>query len=157
MDDRASTWVIRPAHLDETEILTAIALRSKAHWGYSKEFMAAARVEMTITREQLERDRAYVFEAGGVARGFYKLRGVTEEQVELTDLFLVPEAIGFGWGRILWRHAVERARSLDYRQMTWESDPNAEGFYLRMGAVRCGEVASSVVPGRMLPRMCYPL
>ena len=58
MDDRASTWVIRPAHLDETEILTAIALSSKAHWGYSKEFMAAARVEMTITREQLERDRA---------------------------------------------------------------------------------------------------
>lgn len=157
MNDSVICWIIRPAHLDEAEMLTEIALRSKAYWGYSAVFMAAARAEMTITREQLERDTTYVFEAGGVAKGFYKLRGVTSEQVELTDLFLAPEGIGFGWGRLLWRHAVEMARNLGYRQMTWESDPNAEGFYLRMGAVRTGEVASSVVPGRVLPRMCYRL
>lgn len=35
--------------------------------------------------------------------------------------------------------------------------PNAMGFYERMGAVRVGVTASSVVPGRELPRMRVPL
>jgi hypothetical protein len=46
---------------------------------------------------------------------------------------------------------------MGYAQMTWESDPHAEGFYLRMGALRVGEVESTVKPGRFLPKMKYLL
>jgi len=32
-----------------------------------------------------------------------------------------------------------------------EADPNAAGFYIKMGGVKIGEKASLVVPGRKLP------
>jgi len=32
-----------------------------------------------------------------------------------------------------------------------DADPNAEGFYLKMGAERVGESPSGSIPGRMLP------
>jgi hypothetical protein len=38
-----------------------------------------------------------------------------------------------------------------------DAEPNAMGFYERMGAVRVGVTASTLVPGRELPRMRVPL
>lgn len=157
---------IRRAHSHEATELTQLALRSKAYWGYSEAFMQAARAEMQITIPQLPTEYLYVLEISGQKYtvgqtgrviGFYQLRGMTTWQVELTDLFVDPVAIGQGWGKVLWRHAVETAYSRGYSQMTWESDPQAEGFYLHMGAQRVGLVGSSVKPGRLLPKMSYHL
>ncbi|NIQ29145.1 MAG: GNAT family N-acetyltransferase, partial [Acidobacteria bacterium] len=53
--------------------------------------------------------------------------------------------------------AVNRARSLGYERLLVQSDPNAEGFYLRLGAERIGEVPSRVQPGRLLPLLLFPL
>jgi GNAT superfamily N-acetyltransferase len=152
-----SLYTIRPAQTNEAELLTGIALRSKAYWGYSTAFMEAAVAEMTVTPGQLAVHTVYVLDYQSAPRGFYQLRRLTAEQVELTDLFLDPSVIGKGWGRALWQHAVDTARVLGYTSMTWESDPYAEGFYLRMGAQRVGEVESSVKPGRWLPHMSYRL
>jgi GNAT superfamily N-acetyltransferase len=146
---------IRAARQGEAVLLSGIAYRSKAHWGYSDEFMAAARDDLIVTEAQVVAEIIYVLEQDGVAKGFYKLREVTAERIELTDLFMEPIGIGQGWGRLLWEHAVATATSLGYAQMTWESDPNAEGFYLHMGAERVGAVESSVEPGRSLPKMRY--
>lgn len=98
----------------------------------------------------------YLAEAGGETLGFY---GLDEEppQADLRYLFVAPEAIGQGVGRRLWDHAIETARRAGYARMQVESDPNAEPFYLRMGARRIGEVASSVRPGRMLPLLRFEL
>lgn len=153
----SSTFTIRPAQLDEATLLTHIAHRAKAYWGYSAEFMAASRKDLTFTTTELATDITFVLEQDGQVMGFYKLHKVTPNQVEMTDLFMEPTAIGRGWGRLLWNHAVATARGLGYMQMTWESDPNAEGFYLHMGAERVGEVESTVQPGRLLPRMRYLL
>jgi GNAT superfamily N-acetyltransferase len=148
---------IRRAKIDEAALLTNLALRAKIHWGYSAEFMAAARAGMIVTVTQLATQHAFVAEKEGSVLGFYKLRGAASETAELTDLFVEPRVIGHGVGRMLWKHAVETARSLGYSEMTWESDPHAEGFYLHMGAQRVGEVASGVKPGRFLPKMSYNL
>jgi GNAT superfamily N-acetyltransferase len=156
MPASAST-LIRPARVDEATLLTHLAIRAKAYWGYSAEFMAAARAEMTVTAMQLETECAFVLEQDGEVKGFYKLREMTPSWVELTDLFVEPSVIGHGRGRVLWEHAVAIARGMGYAQMTFESDPNAEGFYLHMGAQRVGAVESSVKAGRWLPRMLYVL
>lgn len=152
-----SLTTIRPARLDEAVLLTGIAYRAKAYWGYSDEFMDAARADLTVTETQLTTQIIFVLEQEGQVMGFYKLREIAPDWVELTDLFMEPSGIGHGWGRLLWDHAVATARGLGYAQMTFESDPNAEGFYLHMGAERVGEVESSVQPGRLLPRMRYLL
>jgi GNAT superfamily N-acetyltransferase len=44
-----------------------------------------------------------------------------------------PAWIGQGIGARLFRHAVERARQLGAKRLEWEAEPNAVGFYERMG------------------------
>ena len=47
---------------------------------------------------------------------------------------MFPNAMNQGVGRALFAHAVERGKALGYRAMEIESDPNAEGFYQKLGA-----------------------
>ena len=44
----AGTPRVRPARPDEAEALTALVLRSKAHWGYDEAFTAACRDEHAV-------------------------------------------------------------------------------------------------------------
>lgn len=69
---------------------------------------------------------------------------------ELEHLWVDPDHIGSGIGRMLVRHAVETVRATGGRVLTIASDPNAEQFYVRLGARRVGEVASKP-DGRRLP------
>jgi hypothetical protein len=39
---------IRPARPDEAGAISALALRSKGHWGYDAAFLAACRENLTI-------------------------------------------------------------------------------------------------------------
>lgn len=56
----------------------------------------------------------------------------------LEDLFVRPSEMGRGVGRALFRHAQRRARELGFAFIEVQSDPNAAGFYERMGAERIG-------------------
>jgi GNAT superfamily N-acetyltransferase len=67
--------------------------------------------------------------------GFYALVGEG-----LEHLWVTPEHMGTGVGRALFEHAVRRAASMGAETLKIEADPNAEGFYLRMGARRVGEI-----------------
>jgi len=67
----------------------------------------------------------------------------------IEDLWLYPRLIGRGIGRRLFEHALLTARELGFESLLIESDPNAEGFYLAMGAMRVGERRSP--SGRTLP------
>lgn len=99
---------------------------------------------------------ATVAQTGARVIGFYTLAGEAPAGV-LACLFVEPDHIGGGVGRRLWQHAVDTARTLDFEQLTLDSDPFAEDFYRRMGAVRVGSVPSGSLPGRVLPQMAYRL
>ena len=144
--------VLRPALSAEAAALTALAIRSKAHWGYDAAFMAVAVPDLQITPELLGAATAFVAERGTITLGFYVLAAVDGVPM-LRDLWVDPAAIGAGVGKQLWSHMLEQARRLGYRAVRITSEPNAEGFYVKMGARRIGAVESSVVKGRMLPLM----
>jgi GNAT superfamily N-acetyltransferase len=143
---------IRPARPDEAELLTELMRRSKAHWGYDAAFMHLVQDQLKITSEQIENAVAvYVIEEDGRALGFYHLKD-KDGICWLEDLFIDPEAIGKGCGKLLFDHALQMARKHGYVEMGWESDPNAESFYLKMGAERIGAKPTSI-EGRLLPIM----
>jgi GNAT superfamily N-acetyltransferase len=76
--------------------------------------------------------------------------------LRLDHLWIVPQAMHRGIGRQLFEHAVEEATRLGYSCIKIEADPNAEGFYKRMGAVRVGTRLSEVWGQRReLPLMEY--
>lgn len=146
-----STAAIRPARPEEAAALTALALRSKAHWGYDAEFMARAAPELTIAPETIAARPFFVLEQDGRVAGFYGLSG--EPPVLLLDyLFVEPDHIGSGLGRRLWEHAVATARAYGAEALELESEPNAEAFYRARGAQRVGGAVSPAT-GRTLPYM----
>lgn len=89
-----------------------------------------------------------MLEDGGQPAGVYRLIGDPPEG-ELSDLWLDPQVIGHGHGGRLLRHALAVAAERGYEALVIESDPNAEGFYLAMGAARIGDRQSP--SGRTLP------
>jgi len=140
--------VIRPAHADEAGSLGALAMRSKAHWGYSQEFLDVVRPMLTFTESDLADSPVYVLEAAGKLVGMYRLAG-NPPHGELDHLWLDPRLIGRGAGRRLFEHALQSAVELGFDSLLIESDPNACGFYLAMGATHVGERRS--LSGRTLP------
>jgi GNAT superfamily N-acetyltransferase len=128
-------------------------LRSKAHWGYDAAFMERVAPALDFTARDLEREAVYVLEIDALV-GFYALREL-EEKPFLDDLWVEPAHIGAGHGARLWLHALATARGLGWTHLLIESEPGAEGFYMRMGARRLGERRSSI--GRLLPLLRFDL
>ena len=141
---------LRAARDDEAETLSLLALRSKGHWGYDEAFMAACADELRMNPGEMAARRTTVAEEDGALLGFTTLEGEAPQGV-LGMLFVEPEAIGRGLGRLLYQHVLDRARELGFDRLTIDADPNAEPFYLAMGAVRIGDVPSGSIPGRVLP------
>ena len=149
---------IRRARPEESRLLTELAVRSKAYWGYDDSFMESARPELEFQANKFLPDfHVYILEEEGVPLGFCSLIPVNSNTVELHDLFVEPRQIGKGYGTQLWNYTVNVARSLGFDRILFTADPNAEPFYARRGAVRIGERVSAVRPGRGLPMMEYIL
>jgi GNAT superfamily N-acetyltransferase len=147
---------IREARPDEAGRLSELARRSKASWGYDEDFMSRASEELTIPMDAIHAHQVWVLQKeSGAILGF--LRVIPGDPAILEDLWVEPAAMGAGHGRRLWEHAAAVARSGGASAMELDADPNALGFYERMGAVRVGVTPSTVVAGRELPRMRVPL
>ncbi|WP_327670375.1 MULTISPECIES: GNAT family N-acetyltransferase [unclassified Streptomyces] len=144
---------LRPARPDEAERLSALALRSKAHWGYDEAFMAACVDELTLHPSEVTRRRTTVAEdADGRLLGLVTLEGAPPVG-ELGLMFVDPDAMGLGVGRLLFEHLRDTAREARFTRVSWAADPNAVPFYEAMDARHAGAIPSGSVLGRMLPLM----
>ena len=146
-------FTLRPARPDEAEGLSALMLRSKAHWGYDADFMANCVAVLTVSAEKLT-DGSYIVAADDEDRllGVTRIERLDEAGAfELDKLFIDPGAMGLGVGRALFDRSMEMARAAGAQRIEILSDPDAAPFYERMGAKRIGEAPSDAIPGRMLP------
>ncbi|WP_435748853.1 GNAT family N-acetyltransferase [Microbacterium sp. PMB16] len=143
---------IREARPEEHGEISALALRSKGHWGYSAEFLEACRDELTFDAATCGSGLMWVVEQDATVLGFSLVSGESEDG-ELSALFIDPPAIGTGCGRMLLEHTLRAARAAGFTRLELDADPGAEAFYLRFGARRIGTAPSGSVPGRVLPRL----
>jgi len=150
---------IRCATPPDAQPLTDISFRSKAHWGYSREFMEACRAELCVTPEHLNRATFsyWVVEQGNNIAGFYAIQQLTEHEAELDALFVLPEHMGKGIGGALMQHALSYARQRGFSTLNVQSDPHAEAFYLAAGATLIGKQESGSIAGRQLPLLTFDL
>ena len=136
---------LRPATQADHERLRELTLESKAHWGYDLERVRSWAETLDFARE------IWVAEVGGEIVAWVALRPPDDGVCELDDLWVEPAAIRSGIGTRLFRHAADQARAAGARSLRWEAEPNAVGFYERMGAETVGTVTSDW--GRTLPVM----
>ena len=125
------------AKADDAAKLSNIAFAAKGHWRYPERWLEIWRDTLTVQPEFIVAHETYAAVADGSTVGFYALR-CEGERPRLEHLWVLPDAMNQGVGRALFVHAVERAKAFGYRAMEIESDPNAEGFYQKLGARRIG-------------------
>lgn len=144
---------IRRASPDEAATLTEIAHAAKRHWGYPEEWIEHWKLDLTITPDFVANNEVLVATINSQIVGCCALV-VSDSLAELEHMWISPEYIGSGVGRSLFDHVKARATQLQLRALELSADPNAEGFYERMGATRIGEIQASVDgKSRVLPRM----
>ena len=147
---------LRAPRLDELASLSQLCLRSKAHWGYDAEFMAACVEELTLGPEDIEQTQMVVAELDGELAGMAQV-SFDGRYAELDKLFVDPPFIGHGCGDVLMRWAMQAAREAGQTRLMIASDPSAEPFYDRYGAARHGFMASASIRGRDLPWLAIDL
>ena len=153
LGNMSETIQMRHAVPEEATKLSDLAIRSKAYWGYSDEFIEACRPELTIAPEQFQDTGFACFVAvdGDSILGFYSLDAVSGTKYELDALFVEPNQIGRGIGRMLVNHAIGVLSRKGAETLVIQGDPHATDFYLAIGAHETGKRESESIPGRYLP------
>ena len=143
---------IRDARLADAAALTEIAVAAKRSWGYPDEWMRAWAGGLTIDAAALSAMRVRVAEDDSGPVGFFAIAG-SGRSARLEHLWVRPDRMGAGVGRALVERAVREAAAAGADELLIESDPNAEPFYLRMGASRVGSTPAPApgAPDRALP------
>jgi ribosomal protein S18 acetylase RimI-like enzyme len=129
---------IQRASPEQASQLTRIALAAKAHWGYPERWMELWKPQLTMHPEYMRENECWVALVDEAVVGFYTLEK-RKEIGWLENLWVLPDYMGAGVGRALFRHAVERARQARLKSLQLEADPHAVGFYERMRMRRIGE------------------
>lgn len=134
----------RDATPEDAFILNKILRAAKGYWGYSE-------ADLDIFMEKYRFDAAYIsehlmkiFYLNGVVIGFFSFLNNKPGCLDLDDLFLLPEFIGKGFGKILWSHACQLATSLGHSEFIVWSEFHAEGFYRKMGCKIVGTREASL-------------
>lgn len=126
------------ANPEQADELTCIALAAKAYWGYPKLWLEIWTPQLTFSSRYFEENEGWVAVLGERSIGFYTLQEENGNAC-IENLWVLPEFIGKGIGKALFQHAVELARQRGYEILQLVADPNAAGFYTKMGMHKVGE------------------
>ncbi|MGY0564078.1 MAG: GNAT family N-acetyltransferase, partial [Paraglaciecola chathamensis] len=140
-----SALTLRPLSTKYSADISALAMRSKAHWGYSPAFMQQCAHELTYSKTQISHKDFHFIGAFSPSDsqaltplGSYAIQRISSEKAELLALFVCPSVIGCGAGKSLLQHPISAAKSHHFKAMLIYSDPNAAAFYAKHGAQRIG-------------------
>jgi ribosomal protein S18 acetylase RimI-like enzyme len=123
---------IHRATSEQANVLSSIAFAAKAYWGYPERWMEMWRPQLTFSAKYFEEYESWVAVADQTPVGFYTLEE-RSGNAWIENLWVLPAYIGKGVGKKLFSHALERARQRGYKILQLEADPNAVGFYEKMG------------------------
>jgi GNAT superfamily N-acetyltransferase len=148
--------ILRAAHAGELDVLSALAMRSKAHWGYPLQWLEAWRDQLTVSPRDLSAFEVLVA-AGDSVMGFAAVDVSTDPAI-LEHLWIDPDWMGRGVGRALFLKAAAIARERGAGALETDADPHALGFYERLGGTQVGQTPADVLGhSRRLPRVRFGL
>ena len=143
MDDMAAPIVdrIRDARPDEAAALATLQRRSSDIWEEYRALLAANPDAVEPPHLAIAEGRVRVaIDASGRRLGFSVVLPVEDGRCELDDLFVEPDAMGHGIGRLLVADVASRAAGAGAGWVDVIANPYALGFYERVGFRITGEV-----------------
>jgi GNAT superfamily N-acetyltransferase len=144
---------IRRVRPGETDALSRIAIAAKRHWGYPEHWTEIWIPQLTFTPDYFETNESWAAVEQDAPIAFYTVQA-RNGSAWIENMWVDPAWIGRGVGRQLYIHAMIRSRELGHKILQLEADPNALGFYEKMGMKKIGERRSEVDgQPRILPIM----
>jgi N-acetylglutamate synthase-like GNAT family acetyltransferase len=143
---------ILKAELTDNEILTSITKKSKAYWGFSEDILKEWEHLLTITKDYIEKNKVYKLVQNEQIIGYYSYFSTDENTIKLDNIFILPEFIGKGFGKILMNDFLKNIKQIGIIKVTLDAEPNAEKFYMTFGFETIGQLESSI-KDRYLPIM----
>ena len=102
MTTPAAKFVVRQARASEADLLSGLAMRSKAHWGYDSDFMNACKLELAFQANRISGENSRcickVASSSETIAGFYLVEQSSDQEAswDLEALFVEPKCIGGG-------------------------------------------------------------
>lgn len=140
---------IRNAYESEANQLSKIALEAKKFWNYPDTWFELWGNSLTITPKFIRKNNVLVATKNTDILGFIAL-SINNAIAEIEHMWILPRYIKEGIGRLLLNEIIKYCRLKAIKIIRIESDPNAKGFYEKMGAKQIGYVDSLPKP-RKLP------
>ena len=134
---------VRRATPDQAEALTQIAFAAKRYWDYPERWIQIWSSILTISEKFIEKHPTYLANVEGKPVGFYAI-SIEKDKAILEHLWILPGYMGQGIGKALFQDAFEQCEESGVHTLEIESDPNAQGFYERMGARKVSEKVGEV-------------
>jgi GNAT superfamily N-acetyltransferase len=129
---------IRRALPADAEAVSQIAIAAKWHWQYPERWMELWIPQLTFPPAYFEEHENWVAELDDTPVAFYTWQ-TRAENAWLENLWVTPECIGRGIGSRLFAHALDLSRQRGCHSMQTEAEPNAVGFYEKVGMRKIGE------------------
>jgi ribosomal protein S18 acetylase RimI-like enzyme len=134
-------------------VLTEITMKAKAYWQYSEEQLAQWADVLTVSKEYISEKETYkLLIENNIIAGYYSYFIQDEQVVSLDNLFIMPDYIGKGYGKLLMHDFFERISHTGLGKVVLDSEPHAVRFYEKLGFRIVGQFESSI-RGRFLPVM----
>ena len=143
---------IEKANRTDASELTELTIRSKDYWNYGEKQIQEWRGDLTIKPNYIDENQVFKLIISNKLIGFYAFQPENEKLVKLNFLFVEPEFIGKGYGKLIMDDFLARIKKMDYEKATLDSDPNAVEFYRRIGFRIVGKLKTKV-KDRFLPIM----
>ncbi len=143
---------ITKANTHDYRVLTDITKKSKAYWGYSDEQMRKWSDLLTITEEYIQNNEVYKLIINQSIVAYYSYFEIEKDSVRLDNLFVSPENIGKGYGKLLMNDFILKIKKSEAKRIILDADPNAQKFYESFRFVKIGEIETSI-KDRFLPIM----
>jgi ribosomal protein S18 acetylase RimI-like enzyme len=125
---------IRDATPDEAWALEALQRRASDVWEEYREALAANPDAIESPQRAIAEGRVRVaVDESGSLLGFSVVLTVEDGRCELDDLFVEPERMRLGIGRMLVHDLANRAAAAGASRVDVIANPNALGFYMRLG------------------------
>jgi len=156
-DEPSIVHRIRDARPDEAAALASLQRRASDVWEEYRALLAANPGVIQPPHRAVAEGRVRVaVDASGRRLGFSVVLTAGDDRVELDDLFVEPDAMGRGVGRLLVADVVSRAAAAHAIAIDVTANPNAVGFYERVGFRVTGDVATLFGRGIRMRLDRYP-
>lgn len=152
--------MIRKAETTDAKVLTEISFSAKRYWNYPEDFYEKWKDELTITENYIKYNIVFTAHVNNDIVGFYSIVKNPQDQsfgkvfmkagYWMDHIFIRPEYIKQGIGSKLIDHLKRFCKDNEIYNLTIFVDPNAKGFYEKIGAT-FKYMSESNIENRQIP------